>query len=65
VAASQKHTLFALKKIETQIFMKQSLTPHLEELFVISSCTILPSLGALSLCMLMFCNLQGHLGGKA
>jgi hypothetical protein len=65
VAASQKHTLFALK-METQIFMKQkSLKAHLEELFVMRSCTRLPSLGALSLSMLVFCDLQGHLGGKA
>jgi hypothetical protein len=51
--------------MEGQIFMKQSLKHHLEELFVIRSCTHLPSLGGLSLCMLVFCDLQGHLGGKA
>jgi hypothetical protein len=56
---------FCTKKMETQIFMKQSLKPHLEELFVMRSCTHLPSLGALSLCMLVFCDLYGHLGGKA
>jgi hypothetical protein len=65
VAASQKNALFALKKMETQNFIKQSLKPHMEELFVMSSCTHLRSLGALSLCVLMFCDLQGHLGGKA
>jgi hypothetical protein len=56
---------FCARKMENQIFMKQSLKPHLEELFKIRSCTYLPSLDALSLCMLMFCDLQGHLGGKA
>jgi Zn-finger protein len=45
--------------------MKQSLKPYLEELFVMRSCTHLPCLGALSLCMFVFCDLQGHLGGKA
>jgi hypothetical protein len=51
--------------MENQFFMKQSLKPHLEELLVMRSCTHLPSLGALSLCMLVFCDLQGHLGRKA
>jgi Zn-finger protein len=45
--------------------MKQSLKPYLEELFVMRSCTHLPCLGTLSLCMFVFCDLQGHLGGKA
>jgi hypothetical protein len=61
---TKTHT-FCTKNMETQIFMKQSLKPHSEEFFVIRSCTHLPSLGALSLCMLIFFNLQGHLGGKA
>jgi hypothetical protein len=56
---------FCSEKMETQIIMKQSLKPHLEELFVMRSCTNLPSLSALSLCMLVFCDLQGHLGEKA
>jgi hypothetical protein len=50
--------------LETQIFMKQILKPHSEELAIIRSCTHLPNLGALSLCMLVFCDLQGNLGGK-
>jgi hypothetical protein len=45
--------------------MNQTLKPHLEELFVTRSCTHFPSLGALSLCMLVFCDLHGHLGGIA
>jgi hypothetical protein len=56
---------FCTKKMRSQIFMKQSLKPHLEELFVMRSSTNFPSFGALSLCMLLFCDLQGHLGGKA
>jgi hypothetical protein len=41
-----KHTRFALK-METQIFVKQSLKPYLEELFVMRSCTHLPGFWAL------------------
>jgi hypothetical protein len=61
---TKTHAFFT-KKMETQIFMKQSLKPYLEELFVMRSCTHLPCLGALSLCMLVFWDLHGHLGGKA
>jgi hypothetical protein len=60
---SQKHTLFAIK-MENQNFMKQILKPYLEELFGMRRCTHLPSLGALLLCMLMFCHLHSHLGGN-
>jgi hypothetical protein len=52
-------------KMETQIFMKKSLKPYLEELFVMRRCKHLQSVGALSLCMLVFCDLHGHLGRKA
>jgi hypothetical protein len=52
-------------KNETQIFMKQSLKPYLEEMFVMKRCTQLQNLGALSLCMLVLYDLHGHLGGKA
>jgi hypothetical protein len=51
--------------METQIFTKQSLKPYLEELFEMISCTHLQILGTLSLCMLVFFDLHGHLGGKA
>jgi hypothetical protein len=44
--------------------MKQSLKPYLEELFVMRRGTHLPSLGALSLCMLVFCDLHDHLVEK-
>jgi hypothetical protein len=60
-----KTNAFCTKKMETQIFMKQSLKPYLEEMFVMGRCTHLPNLGALSLCMLVFCDLHVHLGGKA
>jgi hypothetical protein len=60
-----KTNALCTEKMETQIFMKQSLKPHLEELFVMRSCTHLSCLDALSLCMLVFFDLQGHLGGKA
>jgi hypothetical protein len=60
-----KRHVFLHWKMETQIFMKQSLKPQLEELFVIRSCTHLPSFDALSLWMLVFCDIQGHLGGKS
>jgi hypothetical protein len=61
---TKTHT-FCTKKMETQIFIKQSLKPYLEELFKMRSCTHLPSLGALSLCMHVFCDPHGHLGEKA
>jgi hypothetical protein len=43
---SQNHMLFALK-METQIFVKQSLKPYLQELFVMRSFTHLPGFWAL------------------
>jgi hypothetical protein len=60
-----KTHIFCTKKMETRIFMKQSLKPYLEEMFVMRRCTHLTNLGALSLYMLVFCDLHSHLGGKA
>jgi hypothetical protein len=61
---TKKHAFYK-KKMETQIIMKQSLKPYLEEMFVMRRCTHLPNLGALSLCMIVLCDLHGRLGGKA
>jgi hypothetical protein len=60
-----KTNAFCTKKMETQIFMKQGLKPNLEELFIMRIFTHLPSLSVLSLHVLVFCDLHGHLGGKA
>jgi hypothetical protein len=65
MAVSQKYTLFTLKKNVNSIFYEAKPETYLKELFVMRSCTHLPCLGTLSLCMLVFCDLQGHLGGKA
>jgi hypothetical protein len=65
VGASEKHTLFALKNGNSNFCEAKP-----ETLFGRVVCneklhTLARFLGVLSFCMLMFCNLYGHLGGKA
>jgi hypothetical protein len=65
VAASQKHTLFVLKNGKSKFCEAKP-----ETLFRRVVCNeklhiLAKFLGALSLCMLMFCDLHGHLDGKA
>jgi hypothetical protein len=64
VAASKKNMLFALKNGNSN-FYEAKLKPYLEEMFVMRRCTHLPNLDALSLFVLVFCDLHAHLGGKA
>jgi hypothetical protein len=64
VAASKKHTLFALKNGNSNFCEAKR-----ETLFGRVVCneklhTLAKFLGALSLCMLVFCDLHGHLGSK-
>jgi hypothetical protein len=61
----KKHTLFTLKKLKLKFFGAKT-----ETLFGRVVCneklhTLARFLGALSLYMLVFCDLHGHLGGKA
>jgi hypothetical protein len=65
VAASQKHTLFALKNGNSNFCEAK-----LQTLFGRVICneklhTLARFLGTLSLCMLVLCDLHGHLGEKA
>jgi hypothetical protein len=65
VATSQKHTLFTLKKYKLKFFEAK-----IETLFGRVVCneklhTLARFLGTLSLYMVVFCDLHGHLGAKA